>query len=66
MNFGLPQRFNPKFCLVVSAHYFTIYYILKQNLIEHFCEEGPAWSLMNFFHAWASAAMLSAGSFRPC
>ena len=59
MNFGLPQRFNPTFCLVVSAHKLYNILHLKQNLIEHFYEEGPAWSLMNFFHAWASAAMPS-------
>ena len=57
--FGLPQCFNPKLCHVVSAH--TLYNILhlKQKFIEKFYEEGPALSLINFFHAWASATMLS-------
>ena len=53
MTFGLPQCFNPTFCLVVSAHK------LQKNLIENFYEEGPAWSFMNFFHAWDSTAMPS-------
>ena len=59
MNFGLPQRFNPKFCLIVSAR--DLYNILhfKTKSFKILYEEGPSCSLMNFFHAWASAAIPS-------
>ena len=44
----------------MSAHNFIEYitFKTKNNRTRH--EEGPAWSLMNFSHAWASAAIDSA------
>ena len=46
---GFPNVSTPKICPIVSAHQLYNILHLKQNLIEHFYEEGPTWSLKNFF-----------------
>ena len=59
MTLGIPQLFSSKICLIACAH--NLYNILhfKSKFYRTLYEEGPAWAFMNFFHAWASAAMPS-------
>ena len=50
----------------MSAHNLYNILHLKQKLIEQFYEEGHAWSLMNFFHAWAFDVFVTSECIHLC